>query len=580
MYQICQLMNNSYSIKPCLVETRQGFSVLYNEKPLYSKYAPKDSILKIVNNLEILPNTLILCFSPVLGYGLEELLAKLPENCFILALEKDKALYDFSLTESESLVKNAIQQKNAFLYLHTENPLQIAKLVNNYEIDSFQNIDFPKIATFKRVLPLDFSGGAKLNSDFYKETTSLLDESISQFWKNRTTLIKLGRLYAGNFFKNLSDIAQDKKSFSSINLFAEESRNKHILILGTGLSLDELLPALKKEIQGSNIREKLFIISVDASLPVVKKYGITPDLVVGVEGQFAIEKAYIGFNNSKIPFAADLLSRPSIKRILKGKTCFFLSKYTPEYFFDDFLNLAKQLNIPAIEPLGSVGLVAVELALIIREKCQKIFCCGTDFSFLPGKTHCNGAPVHTANLSSCNKLSSTEQFASSFSGSNFYISGKSSRRNPNAKELSSKNLYNYGLLFEKRYSSVNNLYDLSKFGVETGLPQISHEDFFETVKSQTAQIHADNETSKRTETVSPCEIAKIREFLTSHHSMLSEIKDILTGNKTATNLEILLNKCGYLYLHFPDGENGPKLTSDFLKRVRAEIEFFLKITKL
>ena len=108
-------MNNSYSTKPCLVETRQGFSVLYNEKPLYSKYAPKDSILKIVNNLEILPNTLILCFSPVLGYGLEELLAKLPENSFILALEKDKALYDFSLTESESLVKNAIPQKNAFL---------------------------------------------------------------------------------------------------------------------------------------------------------------------------------------------------------------------------------------------------------------------------------------------------------------------------------------------------------------------------------------------------------------------------------------------------------------------------------
>ena len=105
-------MNNSYSTKPCLVETRQGFSVLYNEKPLYSKYAPKDSILKIVNNLDILPNTLILCFSPVLGYGLEELLAKLPENCFILALEKDKVLYDFSLTESESLVKNAIEYIN------------------------------------------------------------------------------------------------------------------------------------------------------------------------------------------------------------------------------------------------------------------------------------------------------------------------------------------------------------------------------------------------------------------------------------------------------------------------------------
>ena len=572
-------MNNSYSTKPCLVETRQGFSVLYNEKPLYSKYAPKDSILKIVNNLEILPNTLILCFSPVLGYGLEELLAKLPENSFILALEKDKALYDFSLTENESLVKNAIPQKNAFLYLHTENPLQIAKLVNNYDVGpTFP--DFPKIATFKRVLPLDFSGGAKLNQEFYQQTTSLLDDSISQFWKNRTTLIKLGRLYAGNFFRNLQDIAQNQNDFTSINEFAEKSRNKHILILGTGLSLDVLLPALKEEIQSSEIREKLFIIAVDASLPVLKKYGITPDLVIGVEGQFAIEKAYIGFNNSKIPFAADLLSRPSIKRILKGKTCFFLSKYTSESFFNDFQNLAAQLNIPAIEPLGSVGLVAVELALIIREKCQKIFCCGTDFSFLPGKTHCKGAPVHTANLSSCNKLSTTEQFSSSFSVSNFYISGKSARQNPNAKELTSKNLYNYGLLFANRYSSVNNLFDLSDFGVETGLPQITHKEFFDTVKSQTVKTHFDIETSSQTESAFHSEIAKIREFLASHHSMLSEIKDILTGIREATNLEALLNRCGYLYLHFPDGHNGPKLTPDFLKRVRAEVEFFLKITKL
>ena len=573
-------MNNSNTTKPCLVETRQGFSVLYNDKPLYSKYAPKDSILKIVNNFEILPNTLILCFSPVLGYGLEELLAKLPENCFILALEKDKTLYDFSLTESESLVKNAIPQKNAFLYLHTENPLQIAKLVNNYNIAPFQNIDFPKIATFKKVLPLDFSGGAKLNQEFYQQTTSLLDDSISQFWKNRTTLIKLGRLYAGNFFKNLQDIAQNQNDFTSINEFAEKSRNKHILILGTGLSLDVLLPALKEEIQCSKIREKLFIIAVDASLPVVKKYGITPDLVVGVEGQFAIEKSYIGFRDSKIPFAADLLSRPSIKRILKGKTCFFLSKYTSESFFNDFLNLAAQLNILAIEPLGSVGLVAVELALIIREKCQKIFCCGTDFSFIPGKTHCNGAPVHTANLSNCNKLSSTEQFSSSFTVSNFYISGKSTRQKPNAKELTSKNLYNYGLLFANRYSSVNNLFDLSDFGVETGLPLITHKEFFETVKSQTVKTHFDIETSSQTESASHSEIAKIREFLASHHSMLSEIKDILTGIREATKLEALLNRCGYLYLHFPDGHNGPKLTPDFLKRVRAEVEFFLKITKL
>ena len=109
-------MNNSNTSKPCLVETRQGFSVLYQNTPLYSKYAPKDSILKVIDNLQILPNTLILCFSPVLGYGLQELVNKLPESSFILALEKDKNLYDFSLHCSESLLPQITKDSNKIFY--------------------------------------------------------------------------------------------------------------------------------------------------------------------------------------------------------------------------------------------------------------------------------------------------------------------------------------------------------------------------------------------------------------------------------------------------------------------------------
>ena len=87
------------------------------------------------------------------------------------------------------------------------------------------------------------------------------------------------------------------------------------------------------KIETSSFREKLFIIVVDASLPVVLKYNISPDLVVGVEGQLAIEKAYIGSKNTKINFASDLLSRPSIKRILNGKNCFFISRLTLQHNF-------------------------------------------------------------------------------------------------------------------------------------------------------------------------------------------------------------------------------------------------------
>lgn len=574
-------MNNPSTTKPCLVETRQGFSVFYQNKPLYSKYAPKDSILKVIDNLQILPNTLILCFSPVLGYGLQELLNKAPEDSFILALEKDKNLYDFSLNCTESLLPPILENSHKVFYANPETSLQIAKLVNNIKENTpFSHISFPKIANFKRVLPLDFSGGAKIHTDFYQEVTSLLDDSISQFWKNRTTLIKLGRLYAGNFFKNLQDIR--KTQFQNLFSLTEVKKlvaNKQILVLATGLSLDDFLPVLKSKLLNTNLREHLFIIAVDATLPVITKYDIKPDLVVGVEGQFAIEKAYIGFKDSKLSFASDLLSRPSIKRILKGKTSFFLSKYTSEAFFEVFSQLAQQLDIPRIEPLGSVGLVAVELALQVRNSQQKIFCCGTDFSFFPGKTHSKGAPVHSAILANNFKLSSTEQFGSSFNSGNFYITGKSSYQNPENQELTSKALYNYALHFTNRYSKIQNVFDLGKFGIETNLPKCDYADFFNLLNKTPYQIFSTpSSINSQQEQVILEKI--ISDFLSSQHNNLLEIKDILTGKKDATNLEQLLQKCGYLYLHFPDGHTGPKLSSDFLKRIRAEVEFFLKITKL
>ena len=566
-------MNNSNINEPCLVETRQGFSVLYQNKPLYSKYAPKDSIKKIINSLNILPNTLILCFSPLLAYGLEELFEKLPENCFVLALEKNKILYDFSINCLESKISHFLQTENPFFYANPNNPLEIAKLVNNIDSSFSSQIDFPKISNFKRVLPIDFSGGAQFEKEFYQEVTTLLDESISQFWKNRTTLIKLGRLYVSNFFKNLKDILENPK-INTLNEIAKKSFGKHILVLGTGLSLDDFLPVLKSKKNYLQLREKLFIIACDASLPVVKKYGITPDIVVGVEGQLAIEKAYVGCKNSKVSFVCDLLSRPSIKRILQGEVAFFLSEYTSESFFKEFSSLAKTIKIPVIEPLGSVGLVALELALYLRSENQNIFCCGTDFSFLPGKTHCKGAPVHTSILLQNTKLNSTEQFSSSFSGGNFYIKGKSSYTKPEKLELTSKVLYNYGQHFENRYSKCKNIFDLSNFGMETNLPKFSLEEFFTQLENKSTQ----NNDINLSKDFLDFQKTHIEDFFQIQHQKLLEIKQILTGEKEPSNLENLLLDCGYLYLHFPDGHNGLKLTTDFLKRIRAEVEFFLKIT--
>ena len=132
--------------KPCLVRTAQGFSVSYKNLFLYSKYNPARNILSIIEKMEILPGTIVLCFSPVLNYGLEPLAEKLPENCIMFGIEADSELHKLSESESENLectknnIYELVPQKELILL-----PEKLEKLC--------------KTGKFRRVIYVEFSGG-------------------------------------------------------------------------------------------------------------------------------------------------------------------------------------------------------------------------------------------------------------------------------------------------------------------------------------------------------------------------------------------------------------------------------------
>jgi len=66
-------------------------------------------------------------------------------------------------------------------------------------------------------------------------------------------------------------------------------------------------------------------------------------------------------------------------------------------------------------------------------------------------------------------------------------------------------------------------------------------------------------------------------FLKNEKENLLKIKNCLIhGSLTERDLLTLLEQHDYLYLHFPDGYKKPDLSQGFLKRIRAEIDFFLK----
>ena len=69
---------------------------------------------------------------------------------------------------------------------------------------------------------------------------------------------------------------------------------------------------------------------------------------------------------------------------------------------------------------------------------------------------------------------------------------------------------------------------------------------------------------------------KIREFYHKEEGVLQELrKGLSSGNICQERILEILEEADYLYLHFPDGYK-PSLDISFLKRVRSEIDFFLK----
>lgn len=539
--------------KPCLIETRQGFSVLYNNRLLYSKYSPTASIEKLIDKLTIQENTLVLCYAPVLFYGFEKLLEKLPENSFALAIETDEILFDFSLTYESNISK---KYKNKYAYCFSNDVNTFCKI--------FDDEIYFKLGNFRRTITIDFSGATQIKPIQYQTFTKLADDFINTFWKNRITLVKMGRLYAKNIFKNLV-----KNAFSKP--LSEKSINQPVLVLGAGTSIDKVVPFIQQE------SDRLYILAVDAVVISLLKHGIIPDKIIAVESQLANEKAFIGLANSKLPVIADLTSRRNILNITKGEINFFLSEYAKTNFLNNLKS--KKIISKIIPPLGSVGLAAVEIALHLRASENiPIFFAGLDFCYDVCKTHCNDAP-HIRNIfDNHNRLKTMENPASSFKNGAFSCIGKDG-----IQRITDNALFGYAKLFSARYSMKKNLYDIGDVGMDIGSRYATPEEMINFVRNFHS-TDATNESINELNDTNPSKIEnsslinKTKNYYNDELNSLYEIRNILSGKIKSDDkhLENLLINREYLFLHFPDAHLGLRLESSFLKRIRAEIDFFIK----
>ena len=560
--------------KPELIPIDSGFSVLYKDKYLYSKRSPQKNILQLISSIVIQNETLVLCVSPVLGYGLKELLEKLPTDSFALALEADEEL----LNLSKNKIDKDILENSKFLYTGT-NSVNI--LLNRLD-------DFIKGKKIRRVIRIDFSGGAALNQSFYSQAFDFISQYISQIWINRLTLIQFGRNYARNFFKNYYSILRsivkspDKSSALNINSYfgslIEKSVNRPIVVIGAGPSLDSSIEFIKEN------RDKLFVLAVDAAFSGLYPE-IRPDAVVLLESQYWIQKAFIGITDLDIPIIADLTSNPSLLVKLNGNKAFFFTDYSAQdSAASSFFSVLKEKNILPLrfEAMGSVGLAALALAERLAFDGLPIFHTGLDFSWGRGFSH-SKLSYQVKNL-----FSDISKIKSLYTGESLFPNKLSFEKGKNGSlAFTSPNLKNYGELYKKLFASKENFFDIGQSGLELNSKKIHFntakkiiDDFYSCYESS-CSINKNNDKKNFINYNYADKEKAIKDFLISEKERLLRLKDIFTGKIVSSDAEIktLLLSMPYLYLHFPDYNSLSETILDkhFLSRVRIEIEYFLKI---
>ena len=604
-------MDNDQLEKPLLMPTSRGFSVLYRNKYLYSKYNPAQAMTLLAETLQVGDSTLIICCSPVLPYGLQVILEKLPVSSYMLAVEYDQLLMRLSLDNGERSVFTHPQ----FSYIRTDVVSEVVHKIESLPL-------FP----FKKCLCVSCSGGVQLYQAFYDEVNAYAEEVISRFWQNRITLMHLGRNYVHNTFQNLialcDSVAHTNEQTccgdrSNLQVHSEHCRAergnrlfgsgqprlvltgrericKPIMVVGAGPSLDHSRNFLHQ------YRSSLFILAVDAAAAALLP-DIVPDAVVLVESQYWIDSAFIGLRFSvsasphdslrTIPLFADITASPRALRAAGGPVFHFCTDYAQLHYLTRLYSVLQPL---ILQPMGSVGLTAIQLALRLTEADMPVFHTGLDFSWQSGLTHARGAsPVkklfaETTRTQALYKLNIPPDVR--------FITGKRGLSYRTTALLSG-----YAELYRHVFAQNRRIFDIGQQGCRLSdrSPELTESEAARLLTAYTAKYQAREKMSTMGQkAAAPCPYmnsgysdstalytrsrelyTQLKQYLAEEYEVLTMLTRHLQGGYCISEQELLgmLTERDYLYSHFPDAARGYTHNLGFLKRVSIELRSILKL---
>ena len=488
--------------------------------------------------------------SPCLCYGLDKLATRLPESSAIYGVELEPSLLSYAQIYFSKL---ELDPKRFRLGSSTtpEIILTEAAILGN----------------FRRVRELRLSGGRELNPSGYEHLIETITINNRIAWRNRMTLVRLGRLWVKNVITNLATLPWE-------HVVPEVTATRPIVLCGAGPSLNNALGWIKKHAR------QLTIIAVDTAAGTLVQAGITPDQLVCLEAQAHNLPDFTPLARLRLNLVADITAHPASFRIMNGPKKLVLSQWMTSRFLDRLL--ASGLPFTPVPPLGSVGVLAARMA--VRQR-QVLFVTGLDFSFVQGMTHCIGSPSDLAE-----RLLETRLYKQNKNWDLSYAPGV----NPTAKgELSNAILSMYATSAGVELQNAS-VFDIrAGFGQPLPAPAITFkqaDDLLSSLSQETSQntpadelvsIVAYHQDTRKDQaqavtgmTMQGAEYrnaAKI--FMEKELRLAKNLAGCLRAGDIPLNIESIRD-CDYMYAHFPDPERVEALELDALKRLAAEAGYW------
>ncbi|MCK5154691.1 MAG: motility associated factor glycosyltransferase family protein, partial [Spirochaetales bacterium] len=288
----------------------------------------------------------------------------------------------------------------------------------------------------------------ELNSEYYRETNTLIQNFISRRDVNTATLKKFGELWVRNLIINLEYLPEAGDVGELSGLF----NNFPVLLLAAGPSLDTILPLL------DNLQKRFIIVAVDTSAPALIEAGYIPDFTVVVDPQYWNTRHLDRVDLSKTILISESSTHPGIFRKNHTKMFFCGSLFPLGVFMEKYGGTKKRLAAG-----GSVATTAWDFCRILST--GQLFCGGLDLGFPDNKTHFHGSffeeKVHMETL----KITPPENFAY-----NYITSGNTALRinNMGSKTLTDQRLSIYIEWFEEqiKINKISNIWNLSPLGIK------------------------------------------------------------------------------------------------------------------